>query len=94
MNRSGRPGYLRGRLSSDRVETQNRELALQLGEAIQRRDTAVASLEAEKERMQKLEGLTAQHVSRANGLEHDLAAVRADLAKVVELVRSTLGAPA
>ena len=80
--------------ANHQLEAQNRELALQLGEAIQQRDTVEASLQAEKERMQQLEGLTAQHVSRANALEHDLAAVRADLAKVVELVRNTLGAPA
>ena len=37
--------------------------------------------------------LAAQHVSRANAFERELAASQADLAKVTELVRSTFGTP-
>ena len=61
------------------LEEQNRQLALQLGEAVQARDATVASLEAEKE--------------RANALDRELAKARSDLDKVVELVRSNFGAP-
>lgn len=73
------------------LDERNQQLALQLSDAVQQRDTMTANLEAERERMERLEGLAAQHVSRANALEQDLAATRADLAKVVELVRNCLG---
>ena len=75
------------------LEAQNRQLTVQLGEAIQERDATAASLEVEKERSQRLESLAAQHVSRANAFERELAASQADLAKVIELVRFTFGTP-
>lgn len=66
-----------------------RKLASWPCNSVKQRDVATASLEAEKERMQHLEGLAAQLVSRADALEHDLATARADLAKVIEMVRSS-----
>lgn len=74
------------------LDAQNRQLSLQLQEAIEQRDATAASLEAGRERAQRLEGFAAQNISRANALEHDLASACADLAKVVELVRKSFGA--
>ena len=79
--------------ANQELEAQNRQLTVKLGEAIQERDATAASLEAEKERSQRLEGLAAQHVSRANALEREFAASQADLAKVIELIRTSFGTP-
>lgn len=75
------------------LEAQNRQLGLQLGEAIQARDATTASLEAEKERSQQLESLAAHHIARAKALEQELAVARADLEKVAELVRTCFETP-
>ena len=80
--------------ANNELEEQNRQLAEQLGEAIRQRDGTEESLKAEQERIERLEVAAAQHVTRANALEHDLVATRTGLSKVVELVRSSLGAPA
>ena len=81
-------------VANQELEELNRQLVVRLDQAIKERDATVASLEAEKQRVQRLEALTAQHISRANALEQELAASQADLAKVIELVQITFGTPA
>ena len=73
------------------LEGQNRQLVIRLGEVTQDRDATVATLEAEKERLQRLEALAAHYISRANALEQELAASQADIAKVIELVQTVFG---
>lgn len=79
--------------ANQELEVRIQELSLQLGEAIQERDASAASLEAEKERSQRLESLAAHHISRANALERELAASQADISKVLELVKTRFGTP-
>ena len=75
------------------IEAANQALTLKLAEVTHQHDAAVAALQAESERIQRLESVATHHVSRATGLERELGVARADLAKVVEAITQALGAP-
>ena len=77
--------------SNAELETENRRLTIEIGDAIQQCDTLGASLDAETERLKRLEGVTAEHVARATSLERDVAAAHADLERIVDAVGGHLG---
>ena len=76
--------------SSEELEARNGELASQFEEMARQRDELEVSLKAENERVEQLEIITAEHISRAAKLERDFDEARADLAKVIEVVSSKL----
>lgn len=80
--------------SNEELEASNRQLTIELGEIVQQRDDLAASLQAEAERLKRLESVAAEHIARASSLERDVASTQADLAKIAEVVGGHLAGEA
>lgn len=80
-------------LSNQELEANNIQLAAEVKDVIEQRDTFASNREAEGSRAQQLELLAASNVDRAENLERDLDGVHTALARIIEVVAGALGAP-
>lgn len=79
--------------NGEALETANRQLEEQLGEADQMMRALDAKLKAETERANRSEAVSAQQGARVIDLERELSTVHGDLARVTEAITAALGLP-
>ena len=80
--------------SNEELEANNRQLTLELGEAIQEHESLATSLADQDKRLRQLERYATLGIARATALNHDLSAAHVDLARIVDAVGSRLAADA